>query len=220
MGILSFLGSLFSEKIGVNPYSRLGLMGLSGAFFCASYKTESKNIQADKSKMKYRDFLRTKQQEEALDVIMDGISLGRKGMGFNTLKKITALAPCLYKAENIVHYHESGGKIHGVHTLRHLGYVFSKKDTRQKMQVVMNYSGFLKIVKTTYLQKMSEVLNQLNGANQIVPYLTDFVEEITKIDNMSKSRKKQLVEKQINIIQKNSVNKWEEFIQFLLRYTI
>jgi len=223
LAIIFFVGTFFTGRIGLNPYCKLATIALSFRFFYASYKTkskniekiDSKNIEVDKSPRKYLAFPRTKEQEEALDIIFDGISLGRDGIGFSTLRKIIALAPSLYKAGDKIRYNESEGKISGVHPLRHLGYLFANEVTRQRLKVVMNYKGFLEKVKKTYIKEMSKILNQLNELNQIVPYLTDFVEELTSIDKMSKASKKALVDSLTIIVQKNDQNKWEEFIQII-----
>lgn len=214
LGAIAFAGSFFVRGLWM-----AGLICLTGAFLFISYNIESKNVEADKSNMTYFDFPRTKEHEAALDVIMDGISLGREGFGVRTLAKITKLAPrLLYRAGDVIHYHESEGKIYGVHTLRHLGYVLSGKENRRRMKILMSYAGFLSIVKNTYLEKMSETLNQLNAAGQIQPYLKGFAQEVA-MDKMPKAEKKALFDKLMAIVQKNSKNKWEEFIQTVLKST-
>jgi len=213
LAIISYIGVFFTQKMGLGPYAALSMAATGTMLFYASYKTQSKNRAADKISMRYLDFPRTKEDEEAIKTITDGIAL--RGGYWAIFKK----APELYRAGDKIHYHESNGKIHGVHTLRFLGYIFSKKDLAQNMKTLFGYTGLLSIVKSTYISRISEVLEGLYKDNQIVPHLKDLVDEISKDYNMSKPRKKELIEKLTNAAQKDIKNKWGEFIQTLIDYT-
>lgn len=218
IGASSLAASAMTPKMGVNTYYFApAFFILSILSFFASYKIVSKNKEADKSKMKYKDYPISEEHKKAIDLIVDGISLGRDGISFSTLKRITSLAPSLYSAGDKIRYREAQGKIYGVQTLRNLGYILSDKTNRERLKVVMNYSGLLKIVKTTYIKQMSEALDRLNETNLIVPYLNDFVDEVTSLDNVSKSNKKELVDKLTTLVKSNNPKKWEEVINTFVK---
>lgn len=218
LGTTSLGASVVAPKIGVCTYFYSpAFIALAILSFFASYKIVSKNKEADKSKMKYKDYPVSEDHKKAIDLIVDGISLGRDGINFSTLRRITSLAPSLYGAGDKIHYREAQGKILGVHTLRNLGYILSNETNRQRLNVVMNYSGLLKIVKTTYIKQMSDALDKLNESNLIVPYLSDFVDEASTLDNVSKSKKKELVDKLTTLVQSKDSNKWEVLINTFVK---
>ncbi len=229
---ISSIGSLFTDKIGLNTWTQVSLAVFGLMLFIASYKiasknnsinrsnisffkkeqkkSESKNIATNKSNMKYLDFPRTKEHEDAIEIIMNGVAL--QGGYCAILKK----APELYRAGDLIHYHEVDGKIKGVHTLRFLGYIFSKDDLRKNMKTLLDYKGLLKIVKTKFLERLSEVLDNLDAKNQIKPFLNDFVQEVTKDMKMSKESQDALVNKLKSCVQKQDKGRWEEFIKIIL----
>ena len=208
IGLSSFV---FSSKLGLNTKaaSTAGAISLMLYYAAAKVKVNSK---ADKSNMTYFDFPRTEKHEKAIDTIISGIAL-------KSYLRIAARAASLYKAGDVIHYHEKEGKIYGVHTLRFFGYIFSKKERRQNMKTLFGYTGALSIVKKTYIKRVSEVLDGLYHDNQIVPYLGDFVDEVYKDDKVSGKDKKALVNDLKEIANSKEKNKWENFLQHLIDTT-
>ncbi len=203
---------LFSKSLGCTEEeaSKIAVENLEEIM--VSIMDANKLLYPYKSNMTYFDFPRTEKHEKAIDTIISGIAL-------KSYLRIAARAASLYKAGDVIHYHEKEGKIYGVHTLRFFGYIFSKKERRQNMKTLFGYTGALSIVKKTYIKRVSEVLDGLYHDNQIVPYLGDFVDEVYKDDKVSGKDKKALVNDLKEIANSKEKNKWENFLQHLIDTT-
>ncbi|NGX28519.1 MAG: hypothetical protein K940chlam1_00700 [Candidatus Anoxychlamydiales bacterium] len=178
------------------------------------FELGKKNIieinKATSKKRKYLEYPRTLEHEKALKTVMEGMSSG----GYF---QIARRAKSLYAAKDRIHFEEKNGEIHGVHPLRQLGYICSKRSLKEMLKIIMNYSGKIAAVKNRYIATMAIVLDEAQKNNQIVPMLKDFVDEISKVEKKTNSEKNKLLNALSKIVKENDKNKWEAFILALFK---
>lgn len=178
------------------------------------FELGKKNIieinKATSKKRKYLEYPRTLEHEKALKTVMEGMSSG----GYFQIAK---RAKSLYAARDKIQFEEKNGEIHGVHPLRQLGYICSKRSLKEMLKIIMNYSGKIAVVKNRYMAAMVIVLDEAQKSNQIVLMLKDFVDEISKEEKRTNSEKNKLVKKINEIAKSNNKDKWEAFILALLK---
>jgi len=195
--IALFAIALITIYFNINFYVRsFSIVSSLSLLFCASKTNVHSHV--DKKNMNYFDFLRTKEQENALDTITSRVAL-------NSYYKIFNAQSELYKAQDIVKYYEANNKIHGVHLLRHLAYVFSTKENRAHIKTILNYSGGLYIVKSRYFSEMGAYLKMFLNDQEIFRHLDGFVNDL-----FSKSKTtiatKQALKKEITILLNSDKN--------------
>lgn len=165
--------------------------------------SQTANSQQVKVPKKYSDLPRNEMHQKALETIMKGMSSGGYFWIFRRAKS-------LYQAKSIILFKIVDGKIHGVHPLKQLGYVISRGDLSQMLSIIMNYQGKLAAVKSGYLKNMAETLEMANKNNLIIPFMPDYVKEIS--GDLSSSQRSALVKKLVNIAKKDDQDKWQAFI--------
>lgn len=191
-----------------NPFAAIGYSIAATTFYAISSKLKhiSDNGSKNKANLSYKELVRNNKHCNALETLMKYISQ-------DSYFKILSKSRRIYAAEKVVFK---------VHTLKQLGYIFSKKDLRKQMRKIVNSKdSSLVYVKNKFMSAYVKGLENYHKKNRLVKYLDDFVKEIYKNDRISifmrRSLVKQLRKKALETSSPDK--KWREFMQVLVEKT-
>jgi hypothetical protein len=151
-----------------------------------------------KSNFSYDALPRTKEQEKALKEMIFCLAL-------NNCFKIAGNASRLFDIKKIVW---------GMHPLKHLGYILSNSETRQKIKIIMQYSSYpLLTIKEQYFEVMIASLRNRDEQDLLMQYIPCFVDEVYKNENILTFEKKQIINTLEKLIKEEL---FKEFIEYII----